>query len=103
MRSFIERHPNKIQLPLVVVGYLLAEIYGRQLHTLPPSVGTVPPSTVSAQLYMWSTVQFGIVLIVLGLVLSNRSVFHRLHVFRLSRTQRLGTFGCVCACSGCRG
>lgn len=95
MGSLVERHPNRIQVPLVVGGYLLAVIYGRQLHTLTPPFETIPPSTVSSQLYTWSTVQFGLALVVLGLVLSNRSVFHRMRVFRLSRAQRLGAAGCA--------
>lgn len=94
VRSFVRRHPDEIQLPLVVVGYLLAVFSGRQIHTLTPMVETVPPSAVSAQLYSWSTVQFGVALVVLGLVLSNRTVLHRLRIFRLSPTQRLGAFAC---------
>lgn len=95
MGSLVERHPNKIQVPLVVGGYVLAVIYGRQLHTLTPPFETIPPSIVSSQLYTWSTVQFGLALVVLGLVLSNESVFHRMRVFRLSRAQRLSAAGCA--------
>jgi hypothetical protein len=95
MRSLMERYPNEIQLPLVFVGYQLFLVYAQQLVALAPEFKTIPPEAVSAGLYDWSTVQFALALVVLGLVLSNRSVLHRTRVLRLSRTQRLLTLGCA--------
>ena len=95
MRSLVERYPNEIQLPLVFVGYQLSVVYALQLLPLAPQFETVPLDTVSAGLYDWSTVQFGLALVVLGLILSNRSVLHRIRVLRLSWTQRLVALSCA--------
>lgn len=95
MRSLMERYPNEIQLPLVFVGYQLSLVYAQQLLALAPQFETIPPEAVSAELYDWSTVQFGLALVVLGLVLSNRSVLHRNRVLRLSWTQRLVALSCA--------
>lgn len=97
MKSLLERRPNAVQLSLVLLGYLLAVRYGRQLPTLTPPLETIPPGGVSATLYDWSTVQLGLALVVLGLVLSNRTVLHRLRVLRLSRSQRRVALGCALA------
>jgi hypothetical protein len=95
MRSLLERYPNEIQLSLIFVGYQLSVVYAQQLRALTPEFKTIPPAAVSAELYDWSTVQFGLALVVLGLVLSNRSVVHRTRVLRLSWTQRLLALSCA--------
>lgn len=97
MWSQVERTPNAMQVPPVVVGTVLTVIYGRQLPALTPPIDQVPPSAVSAHLYDWSTVQFGLAVVVIGLALSNRSVFHRVRLVRLSRVQRLAAFACALA------
>lgn len=91
----VERHPDTVQLPLLVVGYALVLFYGRQLPRLTPPFESFPWDSITPQLYNWSTLQFGLAMMVLGLALSNRSVVHRFQVFRLSRTQRLGALGCA--------
>lgn len=94
MRSLVERYPNEIQLPLVFAGYQLSLVYGLRLLPLAPQI-EFPLDAVSAELYDWSTVQFGLALVILGLVLSNRSVVHRIRVLRLSWTQRRVALGCA--------
>ncbi|WP_224450451.1 hypothetical protein [Haloprofundus salilacus] len=95
IRSLVNQYPNEIQLPLVFVGYQLSLVYAQQLFPLTPQLETVPLDAVSAELYDWSTVQFGLALVVLGLALSNQSVLHRNRVLRLSWTQRLVALSCA--------
>lgn len=94
-QSFVERYPDEIQLPLVFVGYHLFLVYAQRLPPLAPEIESVPVNAVSAGLYDWSTVQFGLALVVLGLALSNHSVLHRTRILRLPRTQRLVALGCA--------
>ena len=95
IRSVVKQYPNEIQLPLVFVGYQLSFVYAQRLLPLASQLETLPLEYVSPGLYDWSTVQFGLALVVLGLVLSNRTVFHRNRVLRLSWTQRLVALSCA--------
>lgn len=94
-RSLLNRYPNEVQLPLVIVGYQLAIVYALRVRSLTQELDPLPVDAISAELYDWSTVLLGLGLVVLGLSLSNRSVFHRHRVLRLPRRQRLVALGCA--------
>lgn len=96
MWSIVERRPDVVQVPLVVVGTLLTLVFGRRLPAVFPPLGEAP-GYVSPVLYDWSTLQAGIALIVLGLVLTNRSVFQRVRLLQLPPDLRHAALGCAVA------